>query len=129
MFKKLEDINSRPLPFEFYTAEELWTDEYTSAQMLEFHLNESIDLSSRNHAFIDRSIEWIVSHFNIKSDTMIADFGCGPGLYTNCLAQTDADVTGVDFSQRSIDYAKTAAAEKNLVITYLRQNYRDFDTD
>ena len=129
MFKKLEDINSRPLPFEFYTAEELWTDEYTSAQMLEFHLNESIDLSSRNHAFIDRSIEWIVSHFNIKSDTMIADFGCGPGLYTNCLAQTDADVTGVDFSQRSIDYAKTAAAEKNLDITYLRQNYLDFDTD
>jgi cyclopropane fatty-acyl-phospholipid synthase-like methyltransferase len=60
---------------------------------------------------------------------MIADFGCGPGLYTNCLAQTDADVTGVDFSQRSIDYAKTAAAEKNLDITYLRQNYLDFDTD
>ena len=58
MFDKLEKINAKPKPFEFYTAEELWTDEHTSEQMLQFHLNESIDLSSRNHAFIDRSAEW-----------------------------------------------------------------------
>ena len=30
MFGKLETINSRPAPFRFYTAEELWTDEHTS---------------------------------------------------------------------------------------------------
>ena len=26
MFTKLEGINSRPEPFQYYTAEELWTD-------------------------------------------------------------------------------------------------------
>jgi 2-polyprenyl-3-methyl-5-hydroxy-6-metoxy-1,4-benzoquinol methylase len=129
MFNELEDINTRPKPFEFYTAAELWTDEHTSEQMLQFHLNDSIDLSSRNHAFIDRSVEWIASQFNVTADTAIADFGCGPGLYTTRLAQTGADVTGIDFSPRSIDYAKAAAAEKNLDITYHCQNYLDFETD
>ena len=129
MFNELEDINSRPKPFEFYTAAELWTDEHTSEQMLQFHLNESIDLSSRNHAFIDRSVEWIASQFNVTAGTAIADFGCGPGLYTTRLAQTGADVTGIDFSPRSIDYAKAAAAEKSLDITYHCQNYLNFEAD
>ncbi|MEN6622501.1 MAG: hypothetical protein ABFD50_13225 [Smithella sp.] len=88
MFEQLEKINSRPEPFEFYTACDLWTDKYTSGQMLKFHLDEKIDASSRNIAFIDRSIDWIVSHFNIKAGKKIADFGCGPGLYASRLARS-----------------------------------------
>ena len=100
MFEKLEEINSRPDPFEFYTASDLWTDEHTSEQMLKYHLNDDVDLSSRNSAFIDRSVEWIASAFKIAAGTKIADFGCGPGLYTTRLAQKQADVTGIDFSKR-----------------------------
>ena len=44
MFDKLKEINSRPRPFQFYTAEELWANEHTSKQMLKYHLNEEIDL-------------------------------------------------------------------------------------
>ena len=75
MFSKLEAINSRPAPFQFYTAEELWTDEHTSMKMLAYHLDGSIDLSSRKSDFIDRSVNWIVSHFGVGADTHIADFG------------------------------------------------------
>ena len=39
MFEELETINTRPKPFEFYTASDLWTDEHTSEQMLTFHLS------------------------------------------------------------------------------------------
>jgi hypothetical protein len=60
MFKELREINLRPTPFQFYTANELWADEHTSKQMLEYHLNESIDVSSRNKKFIECSVEWIV---------------------------------------------------------------------
>ena len=67
MFKELEEINSRPAPFQLYTAKELWTDEHTSKKMLECHLNESLDMSSRNKDFIDRSLKWIVSHFGVDS--------------------------------------------------------------
>ena len=61
MFDVLQQINSKPKPFEFYTADSLWTDEHTSKQMLAYHLNESLDISSRNPAIIDRSVDWICS--------------------------------------------------------------------
>lgn len=130
MFDKLEDINSRPaVPFQFYTTEELWTDEHTSKKMLEYHLNESLDLASRNKDFIARSVQWIVSHFGIGFDTSIADFGCGPGLYTTPFAENNADVTGIDFSTRSIQYAKEIAEQKGLNIAYYQQNYLEFETE
>lgn len=129
MFEELAEINSRPEPFQFYTAADLWTDRHTSRQMLEFHLNESVDLSSRNKKFIERSVEWIVSHFGVGEGTKIIDFGCGPGLYTTLLAERKADVTGIDFSERSIRYAKDVATKKGLNISYIHQNYLDFETE
>jgi len=129
MFKEIEKINTRPQPFEFYTASDLWTDDYTSEQMLKYHLNEDVDLSSRNANFINRSVEWIVSHFNIRTGTRIADFGCGPGLYATKLAQRQADVTGIDFSKRSIQYAKETASKEGLSIQYVNQNYLEYETD
>jgi len=129
MFEALEKINTRPKPFEFYTASDLWTDEHTSEQMLSFHLNEEIDVSSRNAAFIDLSVEWIASYFKVGAGTKIADFGCGPGLYAMRLAKKQADVTGIDFSKRSIEYAREVATRKRLSIHYLNQNYLEFETD
>lgn len=129
MFETIENINTRPAPFEFYTASDLWTDEHTSEQMLKFHLNEDIDVSSRNAAFIDRSVEWIASAFNIGAGTKIADFGCGPGLYATRLARIQADVTGIDFSKRSIQYAQEVAIREGLSIHYVNQNYLEFETD
>jgi SAM-dependent methyltransferase len=129
MFNELREINSRPEPFQFYTADALWTDEHTSQQMLEYHLNESVDLSSRNRDFIDRSLEWIVSHFGIDRQTAVTDFGCGPGLYTTRFAEQKADVTGIDFSERSISYAKETAARKALHIDYVCRNYLEFETE
>ncbi len=79
MFEELNRINTRPKPFEFYTASDLWTDEHTSKQMLKLHLNKDIDVSSRKVEFINRSVEWIASHFNVGAGTKIADFGCGTG--------------------------------------------------
>jgi 2-polyprenyl-3-methyl-5-hydroxy-6-metoxy-1,4-benzoquinol methylase len=128
MFKELKEINSRPTPFQFYTADKLWTNEHTSKQMLEYHLDESIDASSRNRSFIERSVEWIVSHFEVDKNTEIADFGCGPGLYTTRLAERGAIVTGIDFSDNSLMYAKQVAAEKGLKLNYVLANYLDFET-
>ncbi len=128
MFEQLEDINNRPEPFECYTAAELWTDNHTSAQMLAHHLNADIDVSSRRIEFIDQSVAWIGSHFNVGTGTRIADFGCGPGLYANRLAKLGASVTGIDFSRRSIKHARTDAAEEGLTAAYVNQNYLEFET-
>ncbi len=128
MFNDLRKINSRPEPFSFYTADELWTNEHTSRQMLEYHLNETIDVSSRNRSFIERSAEWITSQFEIGEESTIADFGCGPGLYTTRLAETGATVTGIDFSENSLRYAKKVAERKRLEVNYVHVNYLDFET-
>ena len=128
MFKELEEINSRPAPFQFYTAKELWTNEHTAKKMLEYHLNESIDASSRNKSFIERSVKWIVSRYKVDKYTDIADFGCGPGLYTTMLAERGAIVTGIDFSENSLNYARQVATEKGLKINYVLTNYLDFET-
>jgi len=129
MFAELEKINTRPEPFEFYTARDLWTDEHTSKQMLAFHLDEKIDASSRNITFIDRSVDWISSRFTIGAGIKIADFGCGPGLYTTRLAKRQADVTGIDFSTRSLHYARDVADKERLNIHYVNQSYLDFETE
>jgi 2-polyprenyl-3-methyl-5-hydroxy-6-metoxy-1,4-benzoquinol methylase len=129
MFEELERIYERPEPFQFYTASDLWTDEHTSKQMLSFHLNEAIDVSSRNTEFINRSVKWIATEFNIGKESRIADFGCGPGLYAARLAKHGANVTGIDFSGRSIEYAKDVAAREQLTISYVNQNYLEFETD
>jgi 2-polyprenyl-3-methyl-5-hydroxy-6-metoxy-1,4-benzoquinol methylase len=85
-------------------------------QMLSFHLNETIDVSSRNVEFINRSVDWIASAFNIGRDFKIADLGCGPGLYATPLAKLGAHVVGIHFSKKSIEYAKEVAAHEQLNI-------------
>jgi cyclopropane fatty-acyl-phospholipid synthase-like methyltransferase len=128
MFNKLRNIDSRPTPFEFYTADALWTDDHTSQQMLAHHLDDSTDLSSRNSAFIDRSAAWIIRRYGLGAGKKVVDFGCGPGLYTHRLAKTGASITGIDFSRRSIEYAREMAERETLSIRYIHQNYLEFDT-
>lgn len=129
MFDRLNDINTRPKPFEFYTAKALWTDPHIAEQMLQYHLNETVDAASRNHAFIERSVNWIAKRFQLDDQTSIADFGCGPGLYSLRLARTGARVTGIDFSENSIRYARQAATTEGTPVNYLVADYLDFETD
>ena len=126
MFHELTKINQRPALFEFYTAVDLWADAHRSKQMLTYHLNADIDVSSRRGEFIDSSVEWISSQFGVTSGTRVADFGCGPGLYATRLAKLGADVTGIDFSRNSIEYARKIANDEQLNIQYVHQNYLYF---
>ncbi len=126
MYIALQDINKKPEAFECYTARKLWDDEYTSKKMLEYHLCEDIDVSSRNYNFIKSSIEWIVYRFEIGDISSVCDFGCAVGHYTSAFARAGAVVTGLDFSKRSIEYAKKKAREESLNIDYKHMNYLDF---
>jgi len=89
MFHELEKINTRPKPFQYYTAEELWTNEHTARQILKYHLKEEMDAASRNKACIEKSVTWIADNFPAGNQTRIADFGCGPALYASQLAEKE----------------------------------------
>ncbi len=129
MFEKLKLINQRPDVWSRYTAAQLWTDEHTSEQMLQLHLNPDVNMASRRTEFIDRSVAWMKDRFDIGTETKIGDFGCGPGLYTSRFAELGADVTGVDFSKRSIGYARAQAEKASLSINYINQDYLQFESD
>lgn len=129
MLQKLSEINRKPKPFETYTAESLWADEYRSQQMLAYHLDQDIDLSSRKTEFIDRSAAWIIDRFDLGRGKSVCDFGCGPGLYASRLAKSGANVTGLDFSENSIRYATKQAANDGQNIDYIKVNYLEFETD
>lgn len=129
MFEELEEINKRPRPYSIYTAESLWTDEYRSKQMLAYHLNRDMDVSSRNHSFIERSSEWIINKFALAEEARVCDFGCGPGLYTTRFARAGAEVTGIDFSKNSLEHAKAQAEKDNLSIQYVQGNYLNVELD
>jgi SAM-dependent methyltransferase len=64
----------------------------------------------------------------VDNATTIVDFGCGPGLYTTPLSEQGALVTGVDFSENSLNYAREVAAARALNIEYVRANYLDYET-
>ena len=74
-------------------------------------------------------MEWLASHLGVDRGTKIADFGCGPGLYTTRLARRGADVTGIDFSKRSIDHARKTAAADGLSIRYINESYLELKLD
>ena len=129
MYERLLHINERPQPFSVYTADRLWTDPHIARQMLKTHLDQNTDLASRRLPFIEASVAWLQQRFNIGPGTRLADFGCGPGLYTTRLAQLGAEVTGIDFSANSLAYARETAVSHNLTIDYVHTNYLHFQSD
>lgn len=102
---------------------------YFKEKMLEYHLDESVDASSRSLNFINQSVSWIVNYFGLNSNSDLLDLGCRPGLYTNRFAQKGINVTGVDFSNRSLEYARKSAYNYNLNVNYIANNYLDFEAD
>jgi SAM-dependent methyltransferase len=48
-------------------------------------------------------------------------------LYANALAELGASVTGIDFSQNSLAYARSEADSRGLQVTYHHGNYLDVD--
>lgn len=104
----------------------MWTDKYISKQLLEIHLNPEIDLASRTKKSINNTIEFI-SKLCDNSKLNILDLGCGPGLYAERLAELGHNVTGVDFSESSIEYASNQANVKKLNIDYICNDYLSID--
>ena len=124
MFEELTSIFEKPKAFEHANSTELWNNPYISTQMLLAHLDPNIDPASRNKKFMGRSIRWIVQKFNVTDQkSKILDLGCGPGLYTHEFAKAGAQVTGIDVSRNSIEYASKKEKEENLDIEYINANY------
>ena len=122
MYTALHAFTQRPAPFSLYTSSALWTRPHVARQMLAFHLDRENDLASRSAAGIDAIVDWIDDRVQLK-DKAVCDLGCGPGLYAARFADRGAGVTGIDFSQHSLDHARAQAAQDGQDIRYLHADY------
>lgn len=120
MIEKLFELLQKPTLWQRSTVP-FWDDEHISKAMLEAHLNPGWDAASRKHEVIERSVEWLANV--IPAGRKLLDIGCGPGLYAKKLSGLGYEVTGMDFSKRSIAYAK----ENDTKSEYIYQNYLELD--
>jgi len=104
----------------------MWTDEHISRQLLAVHLDQNTDLASRKTPVIEKTLSLVLSLMG-KEPLDILDLGCGPGLYTERFAKEGHRVTGVDFSEYSLDYARRSAEDKGLSLNYVQGNYLHLD--
>lgn len=121
----IKKLSSKPKLYEKGSSV-MWTDPHISKKLLELHINPDNDIASRSSTKIESITNWILQHAD-TTKLNVLDLGCGPGLYAELMAQKGNSVTGVDFSETSIQYASKKAREKQLDIEYLNQNYLDIE--
>ena len=123
----LAAIDERPEPFT--PGAEFWTDPSLSERLLEAHLDETHGAASRRPDRIDAEVDWLVETLDLSPGDAVVDFGCGPGLYAERLADRGLEVTGLDASERSIDYARRQAPGTGHDVEYRVLDYREFEPD
>ena len=128
MLKELSQFLNKPSLYASSTNQ-FWNDEYISKFVLDSHLNPGVDAASRKPEFIDKSVDWIASIAPPPQYRKLLDLGCGPGLYAERFNSAGYAVTGMDFSKRSIEYAKEQATAHNGKIDYFYQDYLTIDFD
>jgi len=126
MFRQLMALMQKPALYEKSTGK-FWDDEHISKGMLASHLDPYWDAATRKHAFVRESVQWIAKIAPAAKHRTLLDLGCGPGIYAELFHEAGYQVTGVDFSERSINYARNSAQIKNSPITYHLRDYLELD--
>lgn len=121
-------LNQLQVPSRFEQTDNVfWQDSYIAKKLLEAHLSPDTEGASRSFKFIDKSIDFIQQIAPKKSYQKVLDLGCGPGLYSERLARKGYTVTGIDFSENSIRYAKEQAKKLDYDIEYRYENYLELN--
>jgi SAM-dependent methyltransferase len=126
MFHELKKYTTKPKLYAPSTNK-FWDDEHISKGMLEAHLNPNWNAATRKPKFLDISVNWISKIAPPTQYKLLLDLGCGPGLYAERFHSAGYSVTGVDFSKRSVAYAKEQSLQNKSNIGYHYQNYLTID--
>jgi len=121
--KILKYISDKPSVYSPSTSA-FWNDSHISKHMLEAHLAPDVETASRKFLSVQKSVDWIAKLCNPQEKKDLLDLGCGAGIYTELFYKAGFNVTGIDFSKRSIEYATKNARTH---IKYLYQNYLEID--
>lgn len=104
-----------------------WQDPYISDHILFAHLDEDTDQGSRKYSTIMESVLWIAKYLDLVEGSKLLDLGCGPGLYSEQFMGQGFEVTGMDFSENSINHARMTAQQNQWPIKYICSNYLEME--
>ncbi len=109
------------------STDRFWDDDHISGQMLKLHLDPELESASKTKATIEAEARFIIKLTDMDHDKSVLDLGCGPGLYVKEFAETRAKVTGIDLSDRSINYANKNIKSFHQNTAFLKMNYLDMN--
>jgi len=69
------------------------------------------------HAINPLRLSWIKTFINLEGKKVV-DIGCGGGILTESLAQSGAETTGIDLSEKALKVAELHALEVGANLTY-----------
>lgn len=113
----------KEVPIFCQSKDSIWLDNHIAPKMLAAHLDTEFDGATRNAEYIKQSMNWLAQKCPAADFSKLLDLGCGPGIYAEKFFEAGYQVTGIDFSKLSIDYAKKSAKEKAYSINYRRADY------
>lgn len=70
------------------------------------------------HAINPLRLDWILSYTGSLAGKQVLDVGCGGGILSESLAQSGADVTGIDLAERSLKIARLHSLESGMPVKY-----------
>lgn len=79
----------------------------------------------RNVAEAEFFLQNLIKHIPIKTGCRILDIACGRGRHALYLAKKGYDVTGIDLSTNSIDYAREEAEKEGLSVDFQAHDMRE----
>jgi SAM-dependent methyltransferase len=125
----LNDLIKRHVPPDPWAEGENipWDEPAFSRRMLAEHLSQEHDAASRRFAVVDEHVAWIHDVILAGKTVRVLDVCCGPGLYAGRLARRGHEVTGIDYSPASIEYAAEEARREGLSATYQHRDVRTGD--
>jgi 2-polyprenyl-3-methyl-5-hydroxy-6-metoxy-1,4-benzoquinol methylase len=126
MFKDITNAIEKPSLYKKMEGA-FWDDHHISKQMLKAHLDPDFEGASRKEKFIKESVIWINEIVPSSDNPLLLDICCGPGVYAEKFTKLGYQVTGIDFSLRSINFGRTSAKNQNLDINYIYENYLDMN--
>ena len=124
----LEIINRKQTPAPWEEGEKIpWHEQEFSERMLAEHLSQDHDAASRRTETIDQHVNWIHQELLNKTPTKILDLGCGPGLYSQRLANLGHACLGIDYAPAAIEYARSQADSSGLPCRFVLDDIRSAD--
>lgn len=117
-------------PESFETSKNnIWVDPSFSSFVFNSYFNPEIPGGSKDLNFIKKTSSFINEIFPSDQYKNLLDLGCGPGLYAESFSSKGYNVTGIDYSEKAIQYAISNSKKSKSNANYYKDDILSFQSN